>query len=90
MTGMVTITREQVEANAARNCARMPQKINLRHKAIIEAGGGIYEPGLALDTLVMFDSPETGSTLCLPENLLTADNVRAKIRKSNRDFGVSI
>lgn len=65
----------------------MPHKVNPAHKLIVEAGGGVYEPGM-LCNLVMFDSPDTGSTLAIPENELTPDNIREKIRLSNLQYGI--
>ena len=56
------------------------------HRAIVEAGGGKYVRGM-LGDLVLFDSPQTGSTLAIPEKHLTPANVAAKLKKSNRAFG---
>ena len=67
--------------------AEQISRFNYQHRDIIEDGGGIYVPGMMAD-LVMFNSPETGSTLCLPENKLTADAVRTKIAYSNAAFGI--
>ena len=59
--------------------------VNKEHKAIVEAGGGIYVAGM-FGPLVLFNSPKTGSTLALQENLLTSSAVRNRIRESNLEF----
>jgi hypothetical protein len=51
---------------------------------IVEAGGGVYR--FLWGDLVMFDSPETGSTLGLPFAKCTPEAVRQHIRESNAKF----
>ena len=58
-----------------------------QYAMIVEAGGGIYKPGV-LGDLVLFDSPATHSTLALHEADLTPDAVRRHIAESNARFGV--
>ena len=53
-------------------------------QSIVEAGGGVYRG--RMDSLILFDSPATHSTLALHENNLTASTVSAQIRDSNRKF----
>ena len=70
----------------------MPKKrrknhVNLKHKYIVESGGGIYVRGMFLH-LVLFNSPQTGSTLALPKDRLTPEAVREKIAASNKAFGI--
>lgn len=59
--------------------------MNIKHKRIVEAGGGIYVPGM-LGNLVMFTSKTTGSTLALPETELTKEAVFAHIMESDTTF----
>jgi len=60
-------------------------------KRIVSAGGGqwvglqdTFLPGR--EPLVLFNSPTSKTTLALPVNLLTEDNVRGKIAGSNDAF----
>jgi hypothetical protein len=56
-------------------------------KAVAEGGGiwvGIQEGGLY--NLVLFNSPLSGSTLALPTTEITAEAVRLRIEKSDREF----
>lgn len=62
-------------------------EFNETHREIVEAGGGVYRAGMFVN-LVLFDSPETHSTLALPEDSLTAEAVRAHIQASNVKFGI--
>jgi len=62
-------------------------RFNHQHRDIIEAGGGIYVPGMMAD-LVFFNSKETGSTLAISEHHLTSEAVRTKIAYSNAAFGI--
>lgn len=64
---------------------RTVAKTNLFHKQVVEQGGGEYVPGMFGD-LVLFNSKKTGSTLALPENLLTWETVRDHIAESNAKF----
>lgn len=61
-------------------------KVNQEHKAIVEAGGGIYVG--PLETIVLFNSPATRSTLALKESALTPEAVRATIAASDERFGI--
>jgi glycine cleavage system H lipoate-binding protein len=61
------------------------QPVNREYKRIVEAGGGEYVTGM-LGSLVLFNSPQTGSTLALPENLLTSEAVKSRILASNKAF----
>jgi hypothetical protein len=72
--------REQWAAERRRN-KEVP-----KHRAIVEAGGGIYVRGM-MGPLVLFNSPKTGSTLALPENELTPEAVALKLLVSNKAFG---
>lgn len=47
--------------------------------------GSVEECGYVL---VMFDSPQTGSTLAMKTTELTPDAVRAHIKKSDAKFGL--
>lgn len=67
---------------------RAHEKDNPEHRAVVEAGGGAYVAGM-MGELVLFNSPATGSTLALPENLLTKEAVECRIRESNAMFGVA-
>lgn len=60
---------------------------NQQHRDIIEAAGGEYIPGMFGD-LVLFNSKQTGSTLCLKEKDLTIAAVHLHIKESNDKFGV--
>lgn len=51
---------------------------------IVELGGGIYRG--RMEHLILFDSPQTHSTLALPETELTASFVSESIRQSDRKF----
>ncbi len=55
-----------------------------RYQHIVTRGGGIYI-GM-MEDLVLFNSPETGSTLALHEKQLTVQAVRDTIAVSNRQF----
>lgn len=66
--------------------SRKQHPANETHKAIVEAGGGIYVHGM-MGPLVLFNSPATGSTLALPEDRLTTEAVRERIAESNKEFG---
>jgi hypothetical protein len=61
--------------------------VNKRHQHIVEEGGGVYVPGM-VGTLVLFNSPQTRSTLALPEKDLTPEMVCSTILKSNKQFGL--
>jgi len=82
---------------------RLPKVENLRvpqerttgeHDAAIKEGGGI--PGgvqegdeeIGLKDLVLFHDPTTGSTLALPVDKVSAENVKAQLRKS-RDMYIA-
>lgn len=59
-------------------------------KRAVEAGGGVWVgiqecEGLKYDA-VLFNSPETGSTLALKTTEITADKVRERIAASNALF----
>lgn len=60
---------------------------NFSHRKVVEEGGGEYVPGMMGD-LVLFNSPQTRSTLALPEKELTAEAVACKILLSNKAFGL--
>ena len=62
--------------------------MNITHKEIVEAGGGIYVPGM-LGGLVLFNSPTTGSTLALPICFLSAASVRKQIAESDARFSIT-
>jgi hypothetical protein len=64
---------------------RTKQPVNEEHKRIVEAGGGEYVAGM-LESLVLFNSPQTCSTLALPENRLTSESVRSRILASDAEF----
>jgi hypothetical protein len=72
-----------------------------RLQAIITAGGGgvlngvsvvpaftTYGKTIAAHSLVFFESPATGSTMCMQTRGLTADGVRKHIKESNEKFGI--
>lgn len=63
-------------------------EVNEMHRAVVEAGGGVYRAGM-MAHLVLFDSPQTRSTLALPESELTEAAVRYHIRVSNLKFGIA-
>ena len=58
---------------------------------IVEAGGGRYEgvmneiPG-KVESIVLFTSPQTRSTLALPSSCLTVEAVREQLAKSDAVF----
>lgn len=55
------------------------------------AGGiyrGIFNPSPELPILILFDSPDTGSTLCLEPKDFSVPAVRHEIVKSNHEFGL--
>lgn len=84
---MMKLTQEQIRDSAARSIARYPEKVNPQHRAIVEEAGAVYECGM-LEDLVLFTSLQTGSTLAIPQILLTVENVRAKVAESNRTYGI--
>jgi hypothetical protein len=57
------------------------------HEAAVKAGGGEYKgvqegvPEAGLKGLVLFDHPETHSTLALPEDKVTPEAVKAKLEE---------
>lgn len=61
--------------------------VNKEHQRIVEEGGGVYVPGM-FGPLVLFNSPQTQSTLALPEKDLTPEAVRHRIVESNKQFGL--
>lgn len=59
------------------------------HANIVNAAGGDYVCSNAMNCgLVMFNSRETGSTLCINEKLLSVEAVRKHIDESNKKFGL--
>lgn len=63
-------------------------RINELKRAVLAGGGtwiGIQET-IEPPALVLFQSPTTGSTLALFEDLLTAERVHAKITRSDKAF----
>ena len=54
------------------------------HNEQVTVGGGQYLG--TVDGLVYFNSPQTGSTLTIKENLLTSDLVKFKLLQSNELF----
>ncbi len=81
-------TTELIEAARQRMAANQPRagRENAEHRRVVEAGGAEYVPG-TLCGLVMFNSRATGSTLAIEAAQLTAENVRAKLAASDREFG---
>jgi hypothetical protein len=65
----------------------MAHKTNSEHKRIVEDGGGIYVAGM-MGNLVLFNSPDTGSTYAIPDVELTADRVREHIAEMDAKFKV--
>lgn len=60
-----------------------------KQKEIVEAGGGVWVGVLTRrkrPVLILFNDPETHSTLALPPDGLTISAVRAKIAKSRNTF----
>ena len=68
-------------------------------RAVIEAGGGATLSGRFISGvpafkgkkayyLVFFNSPDTGSTMCMKLLGLTAEKVREHIKESNLKFGI--
>lgn len=55
------------------------------HEETVKAGGGVFRgvqegvPSANLKGLVLFDHPETGSTLAIPEDEINPDKVREKL-----------
>jgi hypothetical protein len=76
----------QFRAKQGANLQRRTECVILSHKLTVEEGGGEYVPGMMGD-LVLFNSKQTGSTLALPEKLLTANAVARRIRTSDESFG---
>jgi hypothetical protein len=60
----------------------------MSHKEVVEAAGGIYRGEMSEGNqhLVLFDSPQTRSTLCLPAAKLTVEIVCGRIADSNLKF----
>jgi hypothetical protein len=60
----------------------------MSHKEVIEAAGGIYRGKMSEGNqhVVLFDSPQTRSTLCLPVAKVTVETVRGRIVHSNLQF----
>lgn len=55
----------------------------------VEAGGGVWlgvQETIEPPALVLFNSPTTGSTLAIFEDVLSEDIVRKKIERSDRNF----
>jgi hypothetical protein len=73
--------------------AHFSDEDKLRYQTAIECGGGIYKgiwpaiPGRS-EKLILFNSPETRSTLALVASEVSVENVREKIRESNIQFGM--
>jgi hypothetical protein len=66
------------------------QDVKASAKACVEEGGGIWVgiqemPG-ALNDLVLFNSPTTGSTLALKTTEITPELVKLKIKRSDAAF----
>jgi len=69
-----------------------PERTTGEHDAAIKEGGGI--PGgiqkgdveLGLKDLAYFHDPTTGSTLALPTDKISAENVREQLRKSRAEY----
>lgn len=60
----------------------------MSHKEAIEAAGAIYRGEMSEGNqhIVLFDSPLTLSTLCLPANKVTVEAIRGRIADSNLKF----
>lgn len=59
---------------------------NVAHKLAVEAGGGVYIPGMFCG-LVLFTSKMSRSTLALPEDKLTTESVKQHLFESDMRFG---
>lgn len=70
--------------------AQYEQDVFASAKACVEEGGGIWvgiqECSSYTDYLVLFNSPETGSTLALKTTAITPELVASKIKNSNAQF----
>lgn len=81
--------------NMHRHCERgsnMPRTVSeAEMRSIVEAGGGRYVgvmheiPG-KVESIVLFTSPQTRSTLGLPSSRLTVEAVREQLAKSDEAF----
>lgn len=61
----------------------------VRLRALVEAGGGKWlgiQETVEPPALVLFNSPNTKTTLAMYEDLVTEDSVRAKLAHSDRAF----
>lgn len=69
-----------------------PERTTGEHDEAIKKGGGI--PGgiqqgdkeIGLKDLALFHDPTTGSTLALPTDMITAENVKAQLQKSRDQY----
>jgi hypothetical protein len=60
------------------------------HREIVTQAGADYVCSNAMGCdLVMFNSRESGSTLCVHETLLSVKSVRAHLTESNEKFGLA-
>jgi hypothetical protein len=75
------------EVTAATPKRRAHERGNPAHREIVEAGGGEYVAGM-LGDLVLFNSKKTRSTLAIPANQLTIEEVARKLLVSDKAFGV--
>jgi len=65
------------------------QDVEASAKACVEEGGGIWvgiQDCAPYTDLVLFNSPETGSTLALKTTTITPELVASKIKNSNAQF----
>jgi hypothetical protein len=69
--------------------AQYEQDVAASAKACVEEGGGIWvgiQDCAPYTDLVLFNSPETGSTLALKTTAITPELVASKIKNSNAQF----
>lgn len=65
------------------------QDVIVSAQECVKRGGGEYvgiQDGGPYCKLVLFNSPQTGSTLALKTTVITPDLVRDKIKQSNKAF----
>lgn len=73
--------------------AQSPSSVEMLCRIMVETGGGIFAglwPAIhgRAESLVLFNSPNTGTTLGCPVSKLSAELVRLKIAASDAAFGM--
>ena len=71
----------------------IPQSTQLLYEEMVALGGGIFRAlwdaeMTGFEPIVLFDSPQTKTTLGLRISKMSADAVRREIRESNKIYGI--